>query len=31
VGIDELGQYDTTEGLADMVHRARAVQAKNSQ
>jgi len=30
VEVDELDQYDTTEGLADMVHRARAVQAAQS-
>jgi 8-oxo-dGTP diphosphatase len=30
VEIDELGQYDTTEGLADMIHRARAVQSAQS-
>jgi 8-oxo-dGTP diphosphatase len=26
VHMDDLGQYDTTDGLADMVHRARAIQ-----
>ena len=26
VNVDDLGQYDTTDGLADMIHRARAVQ-----
>jgi 8-oxo-dGTP diphosphatase len=30
VEVDELDQYDTTEGLADMVHRARAVQSAQS-
>jgi 8-oxo-dGTP diphosphatase len=30
VEVDELEQYDTTEGLADMVHRARAVQSAQS-
>ena len=32
VAVDDLGQYDTTDGLADMVRRARAIQpAKSSQ
>ena len=35
VTVDDLGQYDTTDGLADMVQRARAIQqaesAKSSQ
>ena len=26
VNVDDLGQYDTTDGLADMIHRARALQ-----
>ena len=26
VNVDDLGQYDTTDGLADMIHRARAIQ-----
>jgi 8-oxo-dGTP diphosphatase len=26
VSVDDLGQYDTTDGLADMVHRARVIQ-----
>lgn len=26
VDVNDLGQYDTTDGLADMVHRARAIQ-----
>ena len=26
VSMDDLGHYDTTDGLADMVHRARAIQ-----
>ncbi len=30
VELDELDRYDTTEGLADMVHRARAVQSAQS-
>ena len=30
VEVDELDRYDTTEGLADMVHRARAVQSAQS-
>ena len=30
VAIDELDRYDTTEGLADMVHRALAVQSAQS-
>jgi 8-oxo-dGTP diphosphatase len=26
VNVDDLGQYDTTDGLGDMIHRARALQ-----
>lgn len=26
VSVDDLGHYDTTDGLADMIHRARAIQ-----
>ncbi len=26
VAVDDLGQYDTTDGLAEMIHRARAIQ-----
>jgi ADP-ribose pyrophosphatase YjhB (NUDIX family) len=30
VALDDLGQYDTTDGLADMVQRARAIQRAES-